>query len=183
VLILASRSPQRRAILRRLGVAFKAVTPDVEELAAGDATEVARENALRKALAVRAARPDDVVLGADTVVALGGALFGKPADRAHARTMLEALGGRTHTVVGGVVVLVGGERRVGIAHTQVSFRALDERVLDWYLATAEWRDRAGAYAIQGAGAALVIEVRGNYENVVGLPVATLLEIYPELLGA
>jgi septum formation protein len=183
VLILASRSPQRRAILRRLGVSFKAVRPDVEELVAGDATEVARENALRKALAVHAARPDDVVLGADTVVTLGSKLFGKPRDRAHARRMLEALGGRTHTVVGAVAVLVGGERRVGAAHTRVSFRTLDERLLDWYLATAEWRERAGAYAIQGAGAALVTEVRGDYENVVGLPLATLLEIYPELLAA
>jgi septum formation protein len=212
MLILASSSPQRRAILERLGVSFAVVAPGVQELAEGDATEVAKENALRKAKAVAITVGSDPVLGADTVVAIsarGGdreplrstaadaeaaayrrplpaearAILGKPGDEREAREMLTALSGRTHTVVGGLALLVGSRERLAAAHTHVSFRALDEPLLTWYLATGEWRGRAGAYAIQGAGAALVREVRGDYENVVGLPLATLLDIYPELLPA
>ncbi len=181
MLTLASRSPQRRAILERVGVAFDVVVPEVEELEAGDPIEVATQNAMRKARAVRGAHGGEAVLGADTVVALDAELFGKPRDVQHARAMLRTLSGRTHTVVGGLALLRGEEERVSAASTQVSFRALDERMLDWYLGRGEWRGRAGGYAIQGAGAALVREVRGDYENVVGLPLASLLEIYPELL--
>jgi septum formation protein len=189
VLILASSSPQRRAILERLGVRFTVVAPRVKETAAGNPAEVAKENALRKARAVAITDPADTVLGADTVVALGGeraaagAIFGKPAGEHEAREMLRALSGRPHAVIGGVAILSGSEESIAAAHTRVSFRSLDERLLDWYLATGEWRGRAGGYAIQGAGAALVREVRGDYENVVGLPVATLLDIYPQLLVA
>jgi nucleoside triphosphate pyrophosphatase len=182
LLTLASRSPQRRAILERLGLTPLVVVPEVEEIEQGDPVEVAIANARRKARAVRDAGHREPVLGADTVVALDGALFGKPADEPAARAMLRALGGRTHTVVGGFSLLAGEREHLGAASTEVSFRELDERLLDWYLATGEWRERAGGYAIQGAGAALVREVRGDYENVVGLPLAALLDDAPELLA-
>jgi septum formation protein len=181
-LVLASRSPQRRAILERLGVAFTVRPADVDELDRGDPGEVALENALRKARAV--SRPDagEVVLGCDTLVALDGAIYGKPADETIARATLQALSGATHEVVSGLALLVGGVQRTAVARTKVTFRTLDEGMFDWYLATGEWRGRAGGYAIQGAGAALVRSVDGDYENVVGLPLATLLDIHPELLG-
>lgn len=139
------------------------------------------ENALRKAGAVRRAGAQEAVLGCDTLVALDGAIYGKPPDVDAARETLRALGGRTHEVLGGLALLLGDEQRTALARTKVTFRALDEGLLDWYLATGEWRGRAGAYAIQGAGAALVRAVAGDYENVVGLPLASLLDVYPELL--
>ena len=140
------------------------------------------ENALRKARAVRRARAPEAVLGCDTVVVLDGSIYGKPADAGAARETITALGGRTHEVLSGLALLLPGEQRTALARTKVTFRALEEGLLDWYLATGEWRDRAGGYAIQGAGAALVRAVAGDYENVVGLPLATLLDVYPELLS-
>jgi septum formation protein len=121
------------------------------------------------------------VLGVDTVVCLGTQLYGKPADRAHARATLTALAGRRHAVIGGLCLLSDGRPRTAAVSTWVDFRALDPRLLEWYLATGEWRERAGAYAIQGRGAALVAAIEGDYLNVVGLPVAALLELAPELL--
>ena len=185
-MILASRSPQRRAILERLGVDFSVRVADVEELstpgADGDAGGVTVENALRKARAVAETR-DEVVLGCDTVVVLDGLIYGKPADEAEARRTLRTLGGRTHQVTSGLAVLLpGGEERTAVARTEVTFRTIDRRMLDWYISTGEWRERAGGYAIQGAGAALVQSLHGEYENVVGLPVASLIELYPALVG-
>jgi nucleoside triphosphate pyrophosphatase len=188
-LVLASASPQRRAILGRLGVPFTARAVDVVELEEGDPAEVARENALRKARAARAlgSAGGAVVLGCDTLVVLDGVIYGKPADARAARATLRALGGATHEVLSGLALLTPGDggselcERTASARTRVTFRTLTEGLLDWYLATGEWRGRAGGYAIQGAGAALVRSVEGDYENVVGLPVATLLDICPELL--
>ncbi len=180
--MLASRSPQRRAILERLGVSFTVRPADVEELKDGDPGEVAVENALRKARAVVEAEGlSGLVLGVDTVVALAGRVYGKPLDERHARETLRALSGSTHTVLSGVALIGGGEERTALAATEVVFRTLDEWLIDWYVALEEWRERAGGYGIQGAGAALVREVRGDYENVVGLPLATLLDLCPELL--
>jgi septum formation protein len=180
-LILASRSPQRRAILERLGVRFVVRPSDVAEIEEGDPAAVAVENALRKARAVCAEGGGAPVLGVDTVVALDGAIYGKPVDERHARATLRALSGATHTVLSGVALLAGGEERTAVAATEVVFRSLGDGLIDWYVATGEWCGRAGGYAIQGAGAALVREVRGDYENVVGLPVATLLDLCPRLL--
>jgi septum formation protein len=154
------------------------VVSDADELLDGDPTEVAVENARRKALAVQAAAP---VLGVDTVVTLDGALYGKPADEAEARATLERLSGRTHEVISGIAVAENGETRTASATTRVRFRALDTATLDWYLATEEWRDRAGGYAIQGRGAALVAGIEGDYLNVVGLPVPALLGLLPGIL--
>jgi septum formation protein len=158
---------------------------DVTELERGDPPQVAVHNALAKARAVHAQAAGEVtgaaVLGVDTVVALDETVFGKPADERQARATLRALSGATHTVLSGVALLEGGHERTALASTEVVFRALNDVLIDWYVATGEWRERAGGYAIQGMGAALVREVRGDYENVVGLPVATLLDLYPQLL--
>ncbi len=192
-LILASVSPQRRAILERLGIAFTVRPANVVELEEGDPAQVAVENALRKARVVhaevmvmraeatKAEAAGTAVLGVDTVVALDGTVYGKPANERHARKTLHALSGVTHRVLSGVALLGDGEERTALASTEVDFRTLDEGLIDWYVATGEWRERAGGYAIQGVGAALVREVRGDYENVVGLPVATLLDLCPQLL--
>jgi nucleoside triphosphate pyrophosphatase len=155
---------------------------DVAELGGGDPDAVARDNALRKALAAARAGAHEAVLGVDTLVTLDGRIYGKPADEAQARAILQELGGATHHVVSGVALLLPSGVRAARAATAVTFRELSDRLLDWYLATDEWRDRAGGYAIQGAGAALVRRVEGDYENVVGLPVSTLLDLYPELFG-
>ena len=181
-LVLASSSPQRKAILERLGVSFTVRVPEVAELSAGDPREVASANALGKARAARAQGAGEAVLACDTIVAQAGVIYGKPPDAGAARATLKALSGATHEVFSGVVVLRGGEERPAIARTAVTLRALDEALLDWYLTRGGWRGRAGAYAIQGAGAALVRAIKGDYENVVGLPLASLLDLYPELLG-
>jgi septum formation protein len=182
-LVLASSSPQRRAILERLGLAFTVRPSECEELTHGDPGEVVLENALRKVRAVRRPGTTELVLGCDTLVALNGAIYGKPADEAVARTTLRALSGATHEVLSGLALAVGVQEQTALARTKVTFRVLREEMLDWYLATGEWRGRAGGYAIQGAGAALVRSVEGDYENVVGLPLATLLDLRPELLLA
>ena len=185
-LVLASSSPQRRALLQRLGVPFSVRVPETSELCSGDPLQLARENALRKARAALAPGVPEVVVGCDTLVARDGVIYGKPADERQARETLRALSGAEHEVVSGLALLFGAEperERTAIARTGVSFRELSETLLDWYLATGEWRGRAGAYAIQGAGAALVRSVRGDYENVVGLPLASLLDLYPELRDA
>jgi septum formation protein len=180
-LILASGSPQRSAILEQLGIAFSVVVPTVEELESGPAHEVAAENAYRKAAAVAPGAPDALVLGVDTVVALGSRLYGKPADLDAARATLATLSGRRHAVVSGVCVIEDGRARTAATTTLVDFRALDDALLDWYLADGEWRERAGGYAIQGRGAALVAAIEGDYSNVVGLPVPTLLDLAPWVL--
>ena len=182
--MLASRSPQRRAILEQLGIEFSVQVPDVEELESGPPHEVALENAYRKASAVASAGDGGSgrILGVDTVVALGARMYGKPADAEDARATLTALAGRRHAVVSGVCLIENGRSRTAAARTLVEFRALSEPLIDWYLASGEWRDRAGGYAIQGRGAALVAAIEGDYLNVVGLPVATLLELAPGLLA-
>jgi septum formation protein len=184
-LVLASSSPQRRAILERLGLKFAVRAPEVEELERGDPEAVTLENARRKARKVYRAGAGEMVIACDTVVALAGAIYGKPADESEARRTLSTLSGTTHEVVSGLVVLSDGDgsprERSALARTEVTFARFDEGRLEWYLATGEWRERAGGYAIQGAGAALVGSVRGDYENVVGLPLASLLELCPELL--
>ena len=159
-------------------MAFTVAAPDVEEIVHGDPGALVRENALRKARAVQGA----LVLGADTAVALDDAVFGKPADEGQAEAFLSRLSGRTHRVWSGLAVREAACERTGVAVTAVTFRALERGDLDWYLSSGEWRDRAGAYAIQGKGAALVREIAGDYSNVVGLPVPALLELLPGLLA-
>jgi septum formation protein len=181
LLVLASRSPQRRAILEQLGVPFVARPADIEELEAGEPEAVASENARRKVAAARAG-DGEVVLGVDTLVATEDRIWGKPPDAAGAERTLRALSGRTHTVVSGVALArAGREVALATAATAVTFRPVDEALLQWYVRSQEWRGRAGGYAIQGRGAALVQRIDGDYLNVVGLPVATLLTLWPSLL--
>jgi len=183
-IVLASRSPQRRAILEQLGIDFTAVAPGVEEERHGEPRQVVVENALRKARAVATAGAsprEERVLGVDTEVVLDGRVFGKPEDERAAETMLRRLSGRTHEVWSGIALLSpGGEERAVSALTRVRFRRLEEQDLVWYLESGEWRERAGAYAIQGRGAALVEAVEGDFWNVVGLPVAELIRLAPDL---
>jgi septum formation protein len=186
-LILASASPRRREILSSLGIEFDVVVPEVEELTQGDPEQVVIENARRKATAgLGGAPPRSPVLGVDTEVVLEGRTLGKAADREAARARLERLSGRTHTVLSGVVLLdpvrEGGGRleRSGVARSEVTFRELDRGTVESYLSSGEWRDRAGAYAIQGLGSTLIERVEGDFSNVVGLPVRLLLELAPQL---
>jgi septum formation protein len=126
------------------------------------------ENALRKMRAV----PGDFVLGVDTTVVVDGRSYGKPADEDEARKTLELLSGRTHEVWSGIAL----NERTAAACTEVTFRRLTQPLLRWYLDSGEWRDRAGGYAIQGKGAALVQGIAGDFFNVVGLPVPTLMDL-------
>jgi septum formation protein len=179
-LVLASSSPQRRAILEQRGVPFTVEPADVEEYSAGEPHSVAELNSLRKAQAV--ARAGVVVVGVDTVVALDDRIFGKPRDAPQARATLRRLGGKTHDVVSGMTVIDdAGEPRTATAVTKVTFRELDDAWLTWYVGTGEWKGRAGGYAVQGAGQALVTRIDGEHSNVVGLPVGLLLALLPDLL--
>jgi septum formation protein len=167
-------------------VPFTVRVSDAPELEQGDdPVQVAVENALRKARAARRAGSSEAgspeaVLGCDTIVVLDGTIYGKPPNATAARRTLGALGGRTHEVISGVALLLGAEQRTAVARTKVTFRSIDAELLDWYVGTEEWRGRSGGYAIQGAGAKLALLVDGDEDNVVGLPLATLLELYPEL---
>ena len=182
MIVLASGSPQRRAILEQIGVPFTVRVSDVEEETTGDPVRLAEQNARRKALAVAAQVPRGLVLGADTDVGLDGDVLGKPADAAQAREFIARLAGRTHEVVGGIAVVRDGELvHASVEVTRVRFRGATPALLDWYVGTGEWRGRAGGYAIQGAGAALIAGIEGDYLNVVGLPLARLLDVLPELL--
>jgi septum formation protein len=169
--------------LEQIGACFEVRTADVDELQGGPADEVALENAYRKAATVARETPHTTVLGVDTVVALGSRLYGKPRDRTHARETLQALAGRRHAVISGVCLIEPGRTRSAAARTLVEFRDLDAAAIESYLDTGEWRERAGAYAIQGRGAVLVRAVEGDYLNVVGLPVATLIDLMPGLASA
>jgi septum formation protein len=180
-LVLASRSPQRRAILEQLGIPFTARPTDAVEEDAGSPQVVASENALRKAVAGKAAE-GEIVLGVDTLVAIGLEIWGKPPNEEAARETLRRLGGRTHDVVSGIAIVdEHGAVQSATTVTRVTFRALDAAAIEWYLATGEWQERAGGYAIQGRGAALVERIDGDYLNVVGLPVATLMTLRPSVL--
>jgi septum formation protein len=179
-LLLASRSPQRRAILEQLGVPFEVVLPQFEEVVGGDdPSETVRENARGKARSVAGVAAERPVLGVDTEVVVEGRVFGKPGNASEAEAMLEALAGRTHEVVSGLCLLTPGWEEVDHEVTRVSFRELDARDLAAYIGTREWEGRAGAYAVQGRGAALVERIEGDYLNVVGLPAALLVRLLAE----
>lgn len=184
-ILLASGSPQRSAILTQLGLPFRVVVPEVEELDMGDPSEVAVENARRKAAAVAAQATDrELVVACDTVVDVDGIPFGKPESTEDAHTMLALMRGRSHDVVGGLVIEhpASGERFERAVRTKVRFRDFPDSLLERYVAGGEWRERAGGYAIQGTGAALVSGVGGDYQNVVGLPVTMLLMTLEDIDG-
>ena len=175
-IILASQSPRRRELLGQMGFSFTVRPAKGEELAHPELTpaQLVEELARQKALEVSAeAASDDVVVAADTVVAIDGKVLGKPHDKVHAAQMLSALSGREHTVYTGVAVKRGETLLVEHEATQVRFRPLTEREIDLYIQTGEPMDKAGSYGIQGYGALLVEGIRGDYFNVVGLPICRL----------
>ena len=180
-LLLASTSPQRKAILHQLHIPFDVVAPTYEEQTPpdGDPVQVVREHARGKARSVADVAEDRPILGVDTAVVLDGRIFGKPTNASDAEEMLEELSGKTHVVVSGLCLLTSGWEDVEHEATQVSFRELPPRELGTYVATGEWEGRAGAYAIQGRGASLVREIEGDYLNVVGLPAALLVRLLAE----
>lgn len=179
-LLLASRSPQRRAILEQLAIPFAVVVPEYEEESTGaDPTAEVERRAQGKARSVAAGGDGRPVLGVDTEVVLAGRIFGKPANATEAEAMVEALGGRTHVVVSGLCLVTPGWEVVDHEATRVTFRDLTPRDLAAYVATGEWEGRAGAYAIQGRGAGLVHSIEGDYLNVVGLPATLLVRVLAE----
>jgi septum formation protein len=187
VLILASSSPRRQELLRLITADFAVRTKDTsEEFRPGTPPEeVVQSLALRKAAAVAADCPGDAVIGADTVVALDGCILGKPENAEDAVKMLRTLSGREPVVYTGVAVLHPGGRRVFAERTAVEFIPMSERQILDYVGTGEPMDKAGAYGIQGPGALFVRGIKGDYYNVMGLPVCSLaqilykLKIFPE----
>ncbi len=177
-LVLASASPQRKAILEQLGVAFTVQPADVEELTEGDPAEVVVENALRKARAVDGRPASWAPTPRSTWTARSTA---RQATRPTPSATCASSSGRTHQVHSGIALRDRHGERTAVAVTHVTFRALSDAELAWYLGTGEWRDRAGAYAIQGRGSALVERIEGDFWNVVGLPVPKLLELAPDLV--
>lgn len=174
MLILASASPRRRELLERLATGFRVVPAEIDEtVAAGPLPEAVAALALRKARAVATRLGRGVVLGADTVVVIDGDVLGKPAGLAEAEAMLRRLRGRRHEVITGlgVVDAASGRSATEAVTTGVVMRDYDEATLQGYVASGEPLDKAGAYAIQEAGAALVAGWMGSYSNIVGLPLA------------
>lgn len=180
-LILASASPQRRTLLGEAGYEFEVAPADVPEIAEGpEPVHIALLNAEAKARAVAADRPSEVaVLGADTVVDVGGVPLGQPADAAEAERHLRMLSGSLHEVHTGVCVVAGEIERSGVASTRVRFREVTDAEVADYIAKGEWKGRAGGYAIQESGDAFVTEVEGDFDNVIGLPMRLVRELLPE----
>jgi septum formation protein len=188
-LLLASTSPQRRAILEQLGLPFDVVAPryrEEDEPGMGP-VELVRAHARGKARSVAGEAGERPVLGVDTAVVLDGEIFGKPAGEEEAAAMLGRLGGRAHAVVSGLCLLTPAWEVVEHEETRVTFRELTPRDVAGYVAAGEWEGRAGAYAIQGLGASLVERIEGDYLNVVGLPAALLVRLlaarFPGTYGA
>lgn len=173
-------------LLTQLQLPFRVVSPDVEELESSDDPHaLAIENGRRKAHAVLdSAHDEEVIIACDTIVVLDGTVYGKPTTALAAREMLQLLSGRTHTVMGGLVIAEPAVRcaedrrwHTLVAETQVTFRTITSSLLDTYITGEEWRGRAGGYAIQGSGAAFIEQIDGCYNNVVGLPVAAMLNVF------
>lgn len=182
-IVLASGSPRRRELMHQMGLDDFEILPAKGEENAPEAltpAQLVEQLALQKAREVAALRPDCAVIGADTVVALGDEVLGKPESEARAKEMLRALSGRHHQVYTGVAVLAGGEEYTHVECTEVEFRALTDEEIDAYVATGEPMDKAGAYGIQGRACTLIRGIRGDYYNVVGLPVCALHEMLAEL---
>ena len=177
-LILASGSPRRRELLARMGYSFEICTPDVDEHVTGRARDIVRTLAERKARAAAAHYDDGVIIASDTLVSLDGAPLGKPAGEREAHERLSALSGREHEVFTGVCVLDAktGSTETRTVRTGVTFRDLTPGEIDAYIATGEPMDKAGAYAIQGGAAPFVEALDGEFENVVGFPVAEVREM-------
>ncbi len=176
-LILASGSPRRRDLLKEAGLSFEIICPEVEELGPGTLKprELSLTNARLKATAIALDHPQDLILGSDTVVALGGAVYGKPQDLAEARSNLKTFRGRVHEVITAVSLIQGSESLDFIEASYVKFHQFDDSTLEDYLAKVDVLDKAGGYAIQEHGEMIVEKIEGDFNNIVGLPVAKVLD--------
>jgi septum formation protein len=173
MLVLASASPRRRELLRGAGIPFEVQAANIAEdaLPGESAKDCAERLAREKALVVAAQRPNDVVLGADTIVVVDNQILGKPSDAADAARMLRMLSARVHQVITGVCLVFGGEARVASETTTVTMSEITDQEIAGYIASGEPMDKAGAYAIQGIASRWIPRIEGDYSNVVGLPVA------------
>jgi septum formation protein len=184
MLILASSSPRRRELLTQAGIAFTVQPADVDEThRAGESPEaftlrLARE----KAEAVLAKNPGATVLGADTIVVCDQEILGKPSDETDAARMLKKLSGRDHQVITGVALVSPAGTQTRAETTTVSVRKISEEEINDYIATGEPMDKAGAYAIQGIAAKFILQIEGNYTNVVGLPIEAVQQMLSRIAG-
>lgn len=180
--VLASASPRRRELLTLVGIEHVVVPSHLDETmhAGEEPGPHARRLAVEKATAIAASHPDDVVIGADTVVVLDGRVLGKPATPQVAREMMHELSGRTHTVITAVAVSYGGRTAEGAEEVAVTFRRLTGDEMDAYVATREGMDKAGAYGIQGFGATIVERIDGDFFAVMGLPLVRLISLLGEV---
>jgi septum formation protein len=181
MLVLASASPRRQELLRNAGISFDVQPAHIPEdpLPGEAAKECAERLAREKALAVARQRPDDCVLGADTVVVVDGEVLGKPSDATDAARMLRRLSGREHQVITGVCLVVAGQCSVASETTSVTMSEISEKEITDYVASGEPMDKAGAYAIQGVASRWIPRIEGDYSNVVGLPVALVWRMLRE----
>jgi septum formation protein len=173
MLVLASASPRRRELLRNAGILFEVQPANIAEgpLPGESAKDCAERLAREKALVVAAQRPNDVVLGADTLVVVDGQILGKPSNAADATRMLRLLSGREHQVITGVCLVFEGKATVASETTSVTMSEITDQEIAGYIASGEPMDKAGAYAIQGIASRWIPRIEGDYSNVVGLPVA------------
>ena len=182
-LVLASSSPRRAEILRAVGWPFEAEAAGTDEgrREGEDVIEYVERLACEKAEAIAERRLFGLVLGADTVVAVGGQILGKPADDADARRMLKLLSGRWHDVLTGIALVRAETKEVLVAHeqTRVRFAEMTDAEINWYVSTGETADKAGAYAVQGRASLFIEEIEGDYWNVVGLPVRLVYKLAGE----
>ncbi|HMJ25397.1 MAG TPA: Maf family protein [Pyrinomonadaceae bacterium] len=180
-IILASASPRRAEILRSVGWPFESLAQDIDETrkADEDAATYVQRLARTKAETAAQRRPDSLIVGADTTVVIRNEILEKPIDHDDARRMLRQLSGQWHQVLTGVAVIGFSDTKVAYAITEVKFAAMSPDEIDWYVASGEPMDKAGAYAIQGPGSRFIEEIRGEYFNVVGLPVRLLYEMIVE----
>jgi len=182
-IVLASASPRRHRLLAQLGVRFEVRPAALDETPLPDEDARAHVERLAVAKAEAVAAPGDIVLAADTTVELDGRIFGKPTDTEHALDVLRLLRGRTHQVHTGVALLAGQVTRSTVVTSGVRLAQVDDELLAWYVATGESADKAGGYALQGAGALLVAEIYGSPTNVIGLPLHEVHQLLTSLASA
>lgn len=183
-LVLATASEARRRLVADAGIAFIPDKVDIDEspLAGEEVSTYVARLASAKAAAVVPPSLDAVIVAVDTAIGLDGKIIGKPRDEADARDILSRLSGRAHEVASAIAIrdAAGSAQAIEITKTEVFFGELSAEALDWYLSTGEWRGRAGAYAIQGKGAALITSVRGCFTNVIGISIPTLVKMLGEI---
>ena len=180
-IVLASGSPRRQELLKYITSDFEIMPSDIEEVASGTPKEQVIKLALDKASDIAQKRPDDVVIGADTLVAIGDEILGKPKDKADAECMLRKLSGNTHCVYTGIAVIADGRIKTSCVVTEVRFNDMTDEEIDEYIDTGEPMDKAGAYGIQGYGGKFIDRIDGCYFNVMGLPQSVVYEMVREYL--